>query len=290
MKISYSTLKTDPILVFVLLISGVAAFLFSEYNQSVTNSLPVSIVAPVSGVIAAVSAVPAAVSAVQASVSAVLPVETGRLVFDSTFFDFGLVTEGAVVEHSFSFKNTGAGAVRIVKTETSCGCTTANSPVKVYVAGASGELRVVVDTRGKKGIVVKTVTLTLENAEPMKIELSLVMNLQPPPHPPLGEPRNINTEAACKSCHLESGKGQTGIILYHRVCAQCHGKKGRGASARRFNEAAWQQSLDDAALAQFIRVGAPTLGMPSFVEAVSPPLTEPQITSLIQYIRSLVQP
>jgi mono/diheme cytochrome c family protein len=149
-------------------------------------------------------------------------------------------------------------------------------------------MEVVVDTKGKKGIVVKTVTLTTENNEVEKVEISLAMKLQPPPHPMIGKLRNINAEAACKSCHLESGEGESGIFLFHRVCSECHGKKGVGGFGRALNDPVWQK-VDDAGIRNVIRGGIPEKGMPSFVAGVSPALTEVQIDSLIQYIRSLIQ-
>lgn len=223
---------------------------------------------------------------------ATLPVATatqhGHIVFEETFFDFGTVVEGDIIKHTFKFRNDGAGVAKIVKTETSCGCTTASRALKTYAPGERGEMEVVTDTKGKKGIVVKTVTVTLENNEVATAELLLLMKLEPPPHPKIDNIRNINTEAGCKTCHLESGEGQTGVFLYHRVCSQCHGKKGVGGFGRAFNDAAWQQ-VDDAYIRQMIKAGMPESGMPSYVDGVTPPLSPEQVDSLIKYIRSLVQ-
>lgn len=214
--------------------------------------------------------------------------QIGHIVVAEKFFDFGAVVEGEIIKHTFTFKNEGPGRVRFVKTETSCGCTTTSDILKEYVAGETGEMEVVVDTKDKKGIVVKTISLMLENNDVSAIEFSLAMQLQPPPHPKIGMLRNINTEAACKSCHLESGVGQSGVFLYHRVCAQCHGKKGVGGFAHAFNEAKWQ-NFDDTYLKKMIQNGWTEKGMPSFVTGVTPPLDDEQVDSLIGYIRSLVK-
>jgi mono/diheme cytochrome c family protein len=87
---------------------------------------------------------------------------------------------------------------------------------------------------------------------------------------------------------LESGEGESGIFLFHRVCSQCHGKKGVGGFGRALNDRKWQK-VDDARIRKVIVGGMPDKGMPSFVDRVSPALTEVQIDSLIQYIRSLIQ-
>lgn len=222
------------------------------------------------------------------SVASPMQQARGHLAFEHSFFDFGTVTEGDIIRHTFKFKNDGAGKVKIVKTETSCGCTTANGALKEYAQGESGEMEVVIDTKGKKGIIVKTVTLTLENGDVATLDLSLTMKLEPPPHPKIEKMRNLNADAACKSCHLESGEGQSGVFLFHRVCSQCHGKKGVGGFARALNDAQWQHKVDDARINQTIHGGLPEKGMPSFVDGVTPPLTEEQIGSLIKYIRTLV--
>jgi hypothetical protein len=252
----------------VMLLGGVASFLFTSNNAQAETSpelqvLPLEATPPVKQV-------------------------HGHLVFDHSFFDFGVVTEGDIVRHTFKFKNDGAGKIKIVKTETSCGCTTASGANKEYAPGESGEMEVVVDTKGKKGIVVKTVTVTMENNDVGRAEISLAMKLEPPPHPMIGELRNINEDVACKSCHLESGEGESGIFLFHRVCSQCHGKKGVGGFGRALNDRKWQK-VDDARIRKVIVGGMPDKGMPSFVDRVSPALTEVQIDSLIQYIRSLIQ-
>lgn len=213
---------------------------------------------------------------------------TGHLAFTQTFFDFGSATEGDILKHTFKFKNAGPGPVRIVGTETSCGCTTLNGVVREYAPGEESAIEAVVDTRDKKGIVVKTITLHLENGDANKIELSLAMQLNPPPHPRIGNRRNINKEAECNTCHLQSGEGQSGVFLFHRVCSQCHGKKGAGGFGRALNDAAWQK-VDDGYIRHMIHNGMPEKGMPSFVQGVSPPLSDEQVESLVTYIRSLAK-
>ena len=264
-----SRLKTDPLLlIFLLIVFGGGALL--RYAEGKSQATPPPVMEK--------PATPATAPA------------QGHLVFEHSFFDFATVTEGDIVKHTFKFKNAAAGKVKILNTETSCGCTTASGALKEYAPGESGEMEVVVDTKGKKGIIVKTVTLTLENNDQEKLELSLAMKLVPPPHPMILKVRNINAETACKSCHLESGEGQSGIFLFHRVCSQCHGKKGVGGLGRALNDAAWQKiNANDAGIKKVIQAGIPDKGMPSFVEGVTPPLTDEQVDSLIKYIRSLVQ-
>lgn len=218
----------------------------------------------------------------------IAPHESGHIAFQETFFDFGTVTEGDVVKHTFRLKNEGNGRATISNVETSCGCTTASGALKAYAPGETGEVEIAVDTKGKKGIVVKTIAFTVENSDVSPVQVSLSMNLVPPPHPKVENARNINTEATCKSCHLESGQGQYGIFLYHRICSQCHGKRGTGGAALALNDPVWQQAPDEY-LKKVVREGQPEKGMPSYVTGVTPPLSDEQVNTLIEYIRSLVQ-
>ena len=259
-----SVVRTDPIIVLIVIVSLIAAY-FSA-SKTATRELPM--------------ADPAVVQ------SAPVP-GTGHLAFEESFYDFGNVTEGDIVKHTFRFHNDGAETVRIAKTETSCGCTTAKGALKEYAPGLPGEMEVVVDTVGKKGVIVKTVTLTMTGNKSATAELSLTMNLIPPPHPKMEKLPNLNADARCKSCHLESAKGQTGIFLYHRVCAQCHGKKGVGASARALTDAKWQGTINDDYIRSRILDGWPERGMPSFVKGVTPPLDDEQVDTLVKYIREI---
>jgi len=270
-------LRTDPFTLFVILIAIGASYLHFRNSE-------------VKEVKAASENGKVAVATVNIS-PATLPVKEkapGRIVFEEKFFDFGTITEGDIIKHKFKFKNEGEGTVKILKTEASCGCTTMKGVLKDYAPGESGEMDVEIDTKGKKGIIVKTVTVSMDNNDVAKAEISLPMKLEPPPHPKMEKMRNINAEANCKSCHLESGVGETGIFLYHRVCAQCHGKKGVGGFARALNDAKWQK-VNDAYLTKVIYGGLPDKGMPSFVEGVTPPLTDDQVVSLVKYIRTIVK-
>jgi mono/diheme cytochrome c family protein len=74
--------------------------------------------------------------------------------------------------------------------------------------------------------------------------------------------------------------GQKGIFLYHRICAQCHGKKGKGASARALNDREWLKGVDDGYLREITANGLLDKGMPPYVTGVTPALDEEQMVSL----------
>lgn len=281
MSKGYGVLRVDPVILLAVIVIALGTALPLTHKSALSQAQPsvLKTIPPHSSTVATEASLSASSPMVASPASA--------LVFESSFYDFGTVTEGDVVKRTFKFRNEGSVPIKIIKTETSCGCTTANGALKEYAPGEQGEMEVVVDTVGKKGIIVKTVKLSLAGGPKASEEITLTMSLVPPPHPKKEYLANLNTDSRCKGCHLENGQGQTGIFLYHRVCVQCHGKKGVGATARALNDAQWQQTIKDDYIRKRIVNGWPEHGMPSFVKGVSPALDTEQVESLIQYIRKL---
>ena len=51
-------------------------------------------------------------------------IKTGSVIeFEDKIFDFGVITQGHTVEHTFVFRNTGTEPLRITSARGSCGCT-----------------------------------------------------------------------------------------------------------------------------------------------------------------------
>lgn len=74
-----------------------------------------------------------------------------RIKFDSDDFDFGDVTEGTLVKHSFKFTNTGAVPLLITNCRSSCGCTVPNWPEDPIPPGGTGEINATFNTEGRPG-------------------------------------------------------------------------------------------------------------------------------------------
>ncbi|WP_378178135.1 DUF1573 domain-containing protein [Aquimarina sp. SS2-1] len=94
-----------------------------------------------------------------------LPVMT----FTYTEFDFGTVAEGDILEHSFSFTNTGNAPLVIVNAKGSCGCTVSNWPKEPIAPGATKEMLVTFNTNGKPNLQNKQVTITANTASGKEI-------------------------------------------------------------------------------------------------------------------------
>ena len=85
--------------------------------------------------------------------------------FEEEVFDFGKMTQGEHVSHSFIFKNIGSKNLIISGANGSCGCTVPEWPKEPIKAGEEGRVNVVFNSEGKSGMQEKTVTL-VTNCEP----------------------------------------------------------------------------------------------------------------------------
>ncbi len=66
-------------------------------------------------------------------------------------YDFGEVSYGNTVEHTFKIKNSGEEPLEIKRVATSCGCTTAKVGQDIIGPGEESDLRVVYDTDAMTG-------------------------------------------------------------------------------------------------------------------------------------------
>jgi hypothetical protein len=89
-----------------------------------------------------------------------------------TAWDFGTITEGERVEHTFKFKNTGKGNLVIASCTASCGCTIPEWPKEAIAPGESGEIKVEFNSAGKSDLVTKDITI-MANTNPVKTLLQI---------------------------------------------------------------------------------------------------------------------
>jgi len=74
--------------------------------------------------------------------------------------NFGTINEGDVVEHTFSFTNSGEAPLIIESARASCGCTVPSWPREPIAAGETADIKVRFDSKGKPNVQNKTVTIT----------------------------------------------------------------------------------------------------------------------------------
>jgi hypothetical protein len=83
-----------------------------------------------------------------------------KIQFDTALHDFGSVTEGEKLTHSFTVKNAGTQPLVIDQVRTSCGCTAAALKTKEIPPGGTGQIEVSFETSGRAGANQKTITVT----------------------------------------------------------------------------------------------------------------------------------
>lgn len=86
--------------------------------------------------------------------------QLARITYEEPEFDFGEVKEGAVVEHTFTFQNTGKVPLSILNARSSCGCTVPEWPKDPIPPGGTGSIMAKFNTDGKTNAQKKAIYVT----------------------------------------------------------------------------------------------------------------------------------
>ncbi len=109
--------------------------------------------------------------------------------FDTEDFDFGTINEGQVVEHTYSFKNTGEAPLIIQNAQPSCGCTVPDWTKDPIPVGGTGYVKASFDSNGKPNMQNKTITVTT-NAWPTTKIIRFKAMVKPKPSAGAGPLKN----------------------------------------------------------------------------------------------------
>ncbi|MNS41927.1 hypothetical protein D3C72_742950 [compost metagenome] len=90
--------------------------------------------------------------------------------FDKDTFDFGVIKDGDLVEHTYKFRNTGANPLMIDDVIATCGCTIPSYTKTPIAPGQNGEIKISFNSKGKAGNVSKSITV-ISNADQDRIPL-----------------------------------------------------------------------------------------------------------------------
>lgn len=93
---------------------------------------------------------------------------------DSMHQDKGNIREGAQLEITWRFKNTGSKPLIIVDASASCGCTVPDKPKEPIAPGAEGRIKAVFDSKDRPGAQGKDVYVTANTAGNTQHKLSFV--------------------------------------------------------------------------------------------------------------------
>jgi hypothetical protein len=78
-----------------------------------------------------------------------LPLAT--IQFDTNEFNFGVIKDGEVVQHTFQFTNTGKAPLIVRDAKASCGCTVPQWTKEAIAPGGTGRIDVTFNSSGKGG-------------------------------------------------------------------------------------------------------------------------------------------
>lgn len=92
-----------------------------------------------------------------------------KLNFDKTEHDFGIISEGDIVETVFKFTNTGKSELIITSAKGNCGCTVPDWPRQPILPGETGEIKVEFNSKGRPNLQQKNITITANTANGKEI-------------------------------------------------------------------------------------------------------------------------
>lgn len=98
--------------------------------------------------------------------------------FSEKTFDFGDIKQGDKVEHTFTLKNTGKRNLIIRNIKTTCGCTAVTPQKKIIAPNESVPLKVVFNSKGKRGRQNKAITVITNDPKNPTSILRVSTNVQ----------------------------------------------------------------------------------------------------------------
>jgi len=103
-----------------------------------------------------------------------------KIVFKETVHDFGKVPQGPSIQYNFKFTNKGGGVLKIVRVQTTCGCTGANVGEKTeYAKNESGEIKVEFNTQGRQGPQEKAIIVYTNDPDNEQVSLKVKCDIDP---------------------------------------------------------------------------------------------------------------
>ena len=100
------------------------------------------------------------------------------ITFKEKSIDFGDITQGDKVSHTFELTNSGKAPLIISNVAATCGCTVPSWPKEPIAPGASAEIKVSFNSAGKMGKQNSVVRIYSNASEPIE-KISLISNVLP---------------------------------------------------------------------------------------------------------------
>lgn len=222
------------------------------------------------------------------------------LLFDETTKEMKGPAGATNFTFTFAFTNSAPGPVVIDSVRTSCGCTVAKVPTLPWTVppGGAGEFSVVLDARGKRGTVTKSVFVNSSiGVKPLTVRA--VIDEAPGSTGGGGgmddRLRNMQIALAdrfavfrgeCASCHAKPSEGKHGPALYVAACGICHDSHNRASMVPDLKNLA--HATDREHWIRWITFGRHGSLMPAFAQSEGGPLTDEQVDSLADYLTKTI--
>jgi hypothetical protein len=196
--------------------------------------------------------------------------------FTEVDHDFGTVTNENKAAHVFEVSNVGDEDLLIEKLVGSSGTIKAVASSSRLRPGEEGNIKVIVDLRGKQGIYAKTMDVYTNDPVSPVTTLSVKITVEDRIH--LNQYKATQIFAGnCRTCHVDEGTGKTGWELFKADCFMCH-NAGRNTCLSTMSKKPAGEVLKS------INEGVPNTLMPGFDARNGGPLDDAQIKSLIELI------
>ncbi|MBF8963955.1 DUF1573 domain-containing protein [Pontibacter sp. FD36] len=101
------------------------------------------------------------------------------ITFEATEHNFGDIAQGDVVEHTFTFTNTGTQPVVIDRVDVTCGCTSPAWTKEAVMPGKTGIVKAKYNSAGRMGQQKKAITIHSNTGEPTYVYI--VANIKEKP-------------------------------------------------------------------------------------------------------------
>jgi len=221
------------------------------------------------------------------------PLPAGILAFDSESKEYTTKSGEIMASYVFYLTNISPDEVVITHVQPSCGCTAVQLPPMPWkiASGGTGQIPVNMNVQGKSGMVMKTVTVhTDKGQKPLMVKATIP---QPEAQPMTALDRERNQLLAkadrqaifkgdCVSCHVQPVIGKVGKELYTTACGICHEAEHRATMVPDLHNLPNDTDADYWKL--MVTMGKPNTLMAAFAQSQGGPLSDMQISSLVEYL------
>ncbi len=225
------------------------------------------------------------------------PLPDGILAWDSLAKETNLVANVTMAHFTFSFTNVSSDPVVILDAAAGCHCTTTELPSLPWLipAGTNAQFGVTVNLAERSGPSFKTVNVRTDRGFKQLMVKINILPMMLPDRTDAARAHDVAMARAdrqavfrddCLTCHAKPGEGKYGKPLYDAVCGICHDGTQRSGIVPDLHQIKTPTNPDF--WQTWIAHGKAGTLMPAFATADGGPLSEMQITSLVQYLAATI--